>query len=151
MWKQLRFCTQSPQIIISQFHLPCLAIISFIRTSQSWTIIVCVQVSLQLTVSQSVGWSVSQSASQPACLGIEPAVGSMTILYLCRFWLLQLYLSWGALSDERISRSFIRLLVNCHCIIYASFQTLTIYKVSFTKFMLFTKPRQSRLWKAEYT
>jgi hypothetical protein len=60
--------------------------------------------------------------------------GILTIFYSCRVWVLQLYSSWSALSNKMKGLSFISHLgVNCHCIIYTCFQTVTIYEVSFIK------------------
>jgi hypothetical protein len=53
-----------------------------------------VRVTLQLTVSQSV------------CLGVEPPLGLMTrYLFFSKVTVLSL---WGALSDERVGQSFVR-------------------------------------------
>jgi len=70
-------------------------------------------------------------------LDVELPVGPITIFCICRFRPLRLYPSWGAMSDVRTGLSFtIRLLGNCHCIIYTASQTDTVYWVPFIKFTL---------------
>jgi len=73
--------------------------------------------------------SVTLIVSQSVHLGIKPPVGPMTICYICRFCLLQLYLDWGAHSHERMSLSFISHLVRNWQFIICSYISSNSYNL----------------------